>query len=466
MDRGGFGRHADGTNVAVVFDGVSAGGKRNAYAAQAFARSTLNHLVRHKCAFTGQVTGSTPAGVVRTLPAVELFGAALDPTNNPGDVDPRYEAEGGAATGAIVTFAPGDSEAAKSEVLLVGAALGDAAVIVVEPPVEAGAIPVARQLNQVERIGGCANDSGGQLNMCMGISGIVRAFAQPIHPETLVLVCTDGLTDNLPARDSEAAALLPMLMRCTLLDNPVPGEGLAAAANDEDGSLGIPGAEAVMNALRQAYADATVGVASEPESELEPELEPEPEPELHLGTELEMSRSVYFTPRESQTVAIDTIEDSCPDQQDKSVYFTPRSRGVEDVSVATAVGASSNYNEPRLVGLRLKHYLDWVTRRLYVSEQAYFAEEARYHALLRMRAVAEVARQEKEGDDTPSAGGLMNAETVQRAEQTSVDQQIAASEERLREMVEKQKAGPRLAPGKTDDALMIVMRPHGVAAAQ
>lgn len=36
MDRGGFGRHADGTNFAAVFDGVTAGGKRNAYAAQAF----------------------------------------------------------------------------------------------------------------------------------------------------------------------------------------------------------------------------------------------------------------------------------------------------------------------------------------------------------------------------------------------------------------------------------------------
>ena len=146
MDRGGFGRHADGTNVAVVFDGVSAGGKRNAYAAQAFARSTLTHLVSHKRAFTSQVTGNAgppgnqplPTGIARTAPVVELFGAALDQSNNPGEMDPRFEAEGGAATGAIVTFALREGQPPKPELLLVGAALGDAAVIVVEPD-QAGA---------------------------------------------------------------------------------------------------------------------------------------------------------------------------------------------------------------------------------------------------------------------------------------------------------------------------------------
>ena len=65
MDRGGFGHHADGTNIAVVFDGVSTGGKRNAYAAQAFARSTLTHLVSHKCAFAREVTGSSVSSVSR-----------------------------------------------------------------------------------------------------------------------------------------------------------------------------------------------------------------------------------------------------------------------------------------------------------------------------------------------------------------------------------------------------------------
>ncbi len=34
MDRGGFGQGPDGTNFGCVFDGVTAGGKLNAYAAQ------------------------------------------------------------------------------------------------------------------------------------------------------------------------------------------------------------------------------------------------------------------------------------------------------------------------------------------------------------------------------------------------------------------------------------------------
>jgi serine/threonine protein phosphatase PrpC len=405
MDRGGFGRHADGTNVAVVFDGVSAGGKRNAYAAQAFARSTLSQLVSHKCAFAAQVTssagqpGSTllPPGVARTAPVLELFSAALDQANNPGEVDPSYEAEGGAATGAIVTFQQREIEGGEPQLLLIGAALGDAAVIAVEPSSEAGTVLLARQLNQVERIGGRAADSGGQLNMCMGISGVVRAFAQPIHMKTLVLVCTDGLTDNLPTEEHEAAVLLPWLMRCALLDNPVPGPGLAPAVAEKNGeardSVSMPGAEAVMQALREAYTDA--GRVIEPE--------PEPEPELRSS---------------EQGSRFEEVRD-----------------------------------EPRVVGQRLRHYVEWVTRRLYASEQAYFGEEARYHAMVRQRLAAEAASYEngEEPDDV----------AMTSHKQALLEQEIAASQARLQELLDKQRAGPRVGPGKTDDALMVVMRPFG-----
>jgi serine/threonine protein phosphatase PrpC len=473
MDRGGFGRHADGTNVAVVFDGVSAGGKRNAYAAQAFARSTLTHLVSHKRAFTSQVTGNAgppgnqplPTGIARTAPVVELFGAALDQSNNPGEMDPRFEAEGGAATGAIVTFALREGQPPKPELLLVGAALGDAAVIVVEPD-QAGAAVVARQLNLVERAGGRADDSGGQLNMCMGISGTVLAFAQPIHPDSLVLVTTDGLTDNLPTKPSEAATLLPLLMRCTLLNNPVPGEGLTPAtggdAEEEKNGLGIPGAAAVMRILCDAY-----NAADEEEDEDEDEEEKmglvleedgavaAASSQTNIST-LDQQSSVYLTPRQGPGA-----EDA--DEQHSSVYFTPAQASAVDDAAVLGTFSMSTWNacsdggglsgwaqviaEPRLVGLRLQHYVEWVTRRLYASEQAYFGEEAQYHALLRQRAAVGATRYEEEADnDRPPA---------------PIDQQITASQAKLQEMIERQRAGPRVGPGKTDDALMIVMRPRG-----
>lgn len=470
MDRGGFGRHADGTNVAVVFDGVSAGGKRNAYAAQAFARSTLTQLVSHKRAFTSQVTGSPgspgnqmlPTGIARTAPVVELFAAALDQSNNPGENDPRFEAEGGAATGAIATFALGEGKPGKPELLLVGAALGDAAVIVVEPD-RASAVPVARQLNLVERVGGRADDSGGQLNMCMGISGTVRAFAQPIHPESLVLVCTDGLTDNLPANASEAATLLPLLMRCTLLNNPVPGAGLPSATEgnpeEERNGLGVPGAAAVMRTLCDAYADAAdVALVLE-----ENGVVAAASSQTNIST-LDQQSSVYLTPRQGPGA-----EDAHADDQHSSVYFTPEdASAVDDVSMDAAVldtTSTSNWDaccsggglsgwaqviaEPRLVGLRLQHYVEWVTRRLYASEQAYFGEEAQYHALLRQRGVVDAARCQDDGDDDYDRPS------------DPIDQHIAASQAKLQEMIERQRAGPRVGPGKTDDALMIVMRPRG-----
>ena len=74
---------------------------------------------------TGGAGGALPAGVARPAPAIALFQAALHPTNNPGEQDPRFDAEGGAATGTVVAFHR--SVAAAGQWLVVGAALGDVA---------------------------------------------------------------------------------------------------------------------------------------------------------------------------------------------------------------------------------------------------------------------------------------------------------------------------------------------------
>ena len=103
-----------------------------------------------------------------------------------------------------------------------------------------------QQLNAVHRLAGSKSDSGGQLNMCIGLSGSVQAFARPLPPGCLVLLATDGLTDNLPAEMAEADALIPLLLGCTFLDNPARGPGLDGKA--------VPGWQAVMSALRLAAA--------------------------------------------------------------------------------------------------------------------------------------------------------------------------------------------------------------------
>lgn len=288
-DRGGFGICKDGSPFAALFDGVTVGGKRNAYAAQAFVDVCLATLSQRKHPFACATCGETkvvgrkmkraragnvtdvvssldstlPVGVARTAPAIELFEAAVDQGNNPGNVDPRLDAEGGSATGAVVMFHQeaavvntNNEQKPRLRNLVVGAAIGDVAVLVVD--VQAGS---CKQLNVVERIGNSKADSGGQLNMCIGVSGRVQAFAYPLPPDGLVLLvsivmalpdllplslsfdsekvtihnqATDGLTDNLPSDSAEACQLVPTLLSCQILDHPVPGPGL-------EGTAGKPG---------------------------------------------------------------------------------------------------------------------------------------------------------------------------------------------------------------------------------
>lgn len=77
MDRGSFGHTRNGTNFGCVFDGVTAGGKINAYAAQAFSDCAYRFLMDNAAKFQ-QGSG------INDVLAKELFTMAINPASNPG----------------------------------------------------------------------------------------------------------------------------------------------------------------------------------------------------------------------------------------------------------------------------------------------------------------------------------------------------------------------------------------------
>jgi hypothetical protein len=190
MDRGGYGQTKDGVNFACVFDGVSAGGKINAYAAQSFAETTLtclddyltsssefeaSHVARCKRGALLVVIGMTVSyGVPNMLsptdgwlvytidtgvrvvvtallvvgaqklslwfarrkgiPSREIFERAIAQTNNPGRSNKEHEAIGGSATGVFAFIRPEHWSTDTYEVK--GAAIGDANAIYVQRHVD------------------------------------------------------------------------------------------------------------------------------------------------------------------------------------------------------------------------------------------------------------------------------------------------------------------------------------------
>ena len=208
---GGFGQLKDGSSFGCMFDGVSAGGRINAYAAQAFATYVLQHLALHGDQLLQDI--GSGKGLCNALPAEELFAEAAHRDNNPGRACPEHNAEGGAATGCFVMLSTTDTA-----LRFTGAALGDAAAIVINRT-----LGVAVQLNQVERLGGKASDSGGQLNMCMGLDGTTVGFDHhvPLDADVLLLLCTDGLTDNV--HPDAFTNLIPYVMECSAFDSPRDG---------------------------------------------------------------------------------------------------------------------------------------------------------------------------------------------------------------------------------------------------
>eukprot|EP00656_Telonema_subtile_P016456 TRINITY_DN18696_c0_g1_i2.p1 TRINITY_DN18696_c0_g1~~TRINITY_DN18696_c0_g1_i2.p1 ORF type:complete len:446 (+),score=87.65 TRINITY_DN18696_c0_g1_i2:242-1579(+) len=197
MDRGGFGQSASsGRNYAAIFDGVSAGGAVNAYAAQHFTQNILEFLSNN------DLTEQLPAQLGNSL---FHQAAAAKPQL-------QHSADGGSATGAFVWFVP----CRGPHVMLSGAAIGDSAVIVID--LLAG---TAEQLNGVDRIAefGTA-DSGGQIAIGMGVVGRIASFSVNVDAQnTLVLLATDGLTDNLVGVN-----IVPLIVSLSFFDEcRVPG---------------------------------------------------------------------------------------------------------------------------------------------------------------------------------------------------------------------------------------------------
>eukprot|EP00730_Choanoeca_flexa_P002209 TRINITY_DN10952_c0_g1_i3.p1 TRINITY_DN10952_c0_g1~~TRINITY_DN10952_c0_g1_i3.p1 ORF type:complete len:409 (+),score=56.98 TRINITY_DN10952_c0_g1_i3:117-1343(+) len=202
MDRGGFGSAPDGTHVAVVYDGVSAGGAVNAHAAQAFSRYTLKWLCEHK-----DILSPDPAELEKQLR--QLFDQATSYQNNPGG---DHQAEGGSATAVVASFRRQPGPDVKFQ--LIGGYVGDAACIVLHPN-HGGQL-----LTKSRRREDNPSDTGGQLMMCMGISGRVAPLVHTVTPGSLVLLTTDGLTDNVDRRDFDV--LLLLIVESTFFQEPVP----------------------------------------------------------------------------------------------------------------------------------------------------------------------------------------------------------------------------------------------------
>eukprot|EP00039_Didymoeca_costata_P005134 m.78762 g.78762 ORF g.78762 m.78762 type:complete len:391 (+) comp12688_c0_seq2:387-1559(+) len=205
MDRGGFGRRKDGTNCGSIFDGVTAGGRLNLYAAQAFADYVTPWLARNGHKF--QQGADVNDGLSRTL-----FKDAVERQNNPGNIKQEYNAEGGAATGLFCTI---QLRKGKEYCVVNGAGIGDATAIqlICAPnQYEARVLSVGGIRNH-----GNAADNGGQLTMSIGVNGEVWTFSHPIGLQDFVLLCTDGVTDNIFY--PEISTIIPLIVSLPAFDH-------------------------------------------------------------------------------------------------------------------------------------------------------------------------------------------------------------------------------------------------------
>ena len=195
----------DGTNFGCIFDGVTAGGKINAYAAQAFSDFVLGWLSQKHHLFRS-------SDRIRNAElARSIMSSATQGSHNPVHRNLEYEAEGGGATGAFVTF----QKLSANTAMLHGASVGDSAVIVVHQ--RQG---MARQINTVLRKHD--RDTGGQLTMCIGIDGPVWYLCEEVTADEMVILSTDGLTDNLYL--PELDRIVPLLICARLFDDTVKFE--------------------------------------------------------------------------------------------------------------------------------------------------------------------------------------------------------------------------------------------------
>eukprot|EP00041_Stephanoeca_diplocostata_P025387 m.662151 g.662151 ORF g.662151 m.662151 type:complete len:522 (+) comp22738_c0_seq22:564-2129(+) len=344
MDRGSFGHTRNGTNFGSVFDGVTAGGKINAYAAQAFSDCTYRFLMDNAAKF------EQGSGVNDQL-AKDLFSAAIDPSSNPGTVsDGQYEAEGGSATGLFVMF---QDTGKRDYVIANGASIGDtAAIVCYNRRCESHIISTGGY-----RRSASARDTGGQLIMCIGIDGEIWSFSAPVGRSDLVILCTDGLLDNV--RSEEIPVLLPMIIRLDVFDAEAP--------------VGCP----------TTCAD-----------------------KAHL-----------------------------PTMSDVLMYAGKTRELVENMELPS----------PEIAARRLHNYVQWVTKGLMDLENAYYAHELKARKLHETK--GDIKRQSQlQGDYTE--------ENIHRM--AGLDGQLFDLNQEKMKMISDRKG---TYAGKTDDVIIVVMRP-------
>ena len=229
MDRGGCAQCAGGVNVACVFDGVTAGGRINVFAAQAFADYTLNWLVQNRRRF------KQGAGVNDGL-ARAVFSGAIEQANNPKWTDPACDGEGGSATGVFAVVEQCDEASHHGYLTVSGAVIGDAAAILL-----CGEREEAQLISSLAFRRKDGRDTGGQLTLGMGIFGEIWSFSCPMGFRDRILLCTDGLLDNI--RMSELGLLLPLIIGSTFFDG-AHATHPRSDAKEEERPLGVAGADA------------------------------------------------------------------------------------------------------------------------------------------------------------------------------------------------------------------------------
>ena len=181
-----------------MFDGVTAGGCVNAHAAQAFASYTLRWLAAHKKRLHQLETD-------RLRQEFEnLFTHCISCKNNPGKA---RQAEGGSATGVVASC----YRTARGRLSLVGATIGDASAIIIDPD------GTSRIISRYKRSDATAKDTGGQLTMCMGVHGDVNVFSQPLTNQSVIILTTDGFTDNILKTDF--ANIINTVLRAPFFDH-------------------------------------------------------------------------------------------------------------------------------------------------------------------------------------------------------------------------------------------------------
>ena len=237
MDRGGFGHSKDGTNYGCVFDGVTAGGAINAHAAQAFAEYLLRWLQHYKSVLSDDE--ATLEGQLQLL-----FQQCSSFKNNRRGA---HDSEGGSATAVMATFRrqPGPDV----KFTLVGGYVGDAACIVVHPS------HGARLITKSHRREDNPRDTGGQIIMAMGVHGRVVPLLRTVVPGSLVILTTDGFTDNVLRRELDQ--IVPLIVESTFFQNPVPeGVSLRHASR-------LPDYEELFDLVRSVPHDSLIKVSVE-----------------------------------------------------------------------------------------------------------------------------------------------------------------------------------------------------------